>query len=385
MNRRHLDSAIVVSHSAGRFGSVDALIDFLKPRVRVLVVVDHPFHYCEDRRSKAYLCISGETVYEWKSPSVDLPETVLFLKDFLLTPYLVMRMALKRRALSYGAYVGADPLNAVNGVLLRAVGVVRVSVFYVIDYSSRRFGDSVRNWLYQKLVRFALRFSDFTWNTSPRVAEVSERLGVKKERNLIVRHGVYAPEVTARHTCMNRLVFVGHIVEKSGVGLIVEALPDIVDRYPDVRLYILGDGEYEGILRQLVEKHRVWKHVVLLGAVPHSRVMRFLSHCDVALAPYPPELSWHSEFADTGLKVMEYLACGLPVITTDVIAVAKQVREKPLGVVIEYNKKAMTEAVVRLLGDRQFYEECKSNVHAFPVLYWDRIFSEALKETGFAF
>lgn len=87
----------------------------------------------------------------------------------------------------------------------------------------------------------------------------------------------------------------------------IYAIKDIVVQYPKVRLYILGDGELKNELEELVKKLELEEHVFFLGFI--SNAHKFLRQCDLFVLT--------SLFEGLGNVLLEAMALGLPVISTD--------------------------------------------------------------------
>jgi glycosyltransferase involved in cell wall biosynthesis len=76
---------------------------------------------------------------------------------------------------------------------------------------------------------------------------------------------------------------------------------------------IVGDiGKMKSRLEKLKSDLSLKDSVMFVGAVPHESVPGLLSEMDVAVAPYP-EIP---DFYFSSLKVFEYMAAGLPILTS---------------------------------------------------------------------
>lgn len=77
---------------------------------------------------------------------------------------------------------------------------------------------------------------------------------------------------------------------------------------------LLGSGDQFPILQALARELRIEAYVVFTGYVESNELMRYLSTADVGLAPDPQ--NGLNEYLTT-IKVMEYIAVGLPVVAFD--------------------------------------------------------------------
>jgi len=379
--------AIVATHRSEHFGTPDALIDYLRARAELLVVVSHPFAFCRDRSSKVTAFAAGRLCYQ-KYHNIALPDPFAYVKNLLLTLADVIAVA-RRFGAAFDLYVGADSLGAFTGLLLRRAGVVRKVIFYVLDYNPRRFGN-ILDAVYHVLFLTSARLADCIWNCSGRIQKLLKGFGAEDGKNLLVPHGFYPHRKRSSLKPSGRLVYVGHLTEFCGMDLVIQALPKVVKSFPYVRLYVIGYGPAETELKERVRDLGLENYVEFLGKKAHEDVVEFLPTCDVGLATYMEPEYWTSVpkqgycFLDSGIKIIEYLGSGLPVITTHLPAISSRIEEAPAGMVVDYDSTALAEAIKKLIADPDFFERCRTNALAMVAdKAWDQIFSKALRETGF--
>ena len=84
--------------------------------------------------------------------------------------------------------------------------------------------------------------------------------------------------------------------------------------HPDAHLVCVGDGPQRESFELQVQRLGLENAVYVTGQVPHNEVARWIGGADVAVAPYPDL----EEFYFSPLKIFEFLALGLPVVTTNV-------------------------------------------------------------------
>ena len=371
----------IIAHEVELYGVTHALVDFLKSRVGKLLVVKHPFYYCEDNRSRAYLFVNGVIVQKAEMPGLKLPEVFSYLKDLIVTPYLILKFA-SRKGRKFNLYIGADCLNALVGIFLHRIGVVQSVVFYGIDYTPRRFKNPLKNSIYQALNKIASQHSDFIWNVSCRMAEVRERFGVERWRNLVVLAGTYNKNDIKRvpSGASRTLVIVSHLTQSKGIQLAIRALPKIVERIRDANLFVIGTGPYEKELKHMVKELHLDNHVEFLGPMHHGQLMSFLPKCGIALATYVPDPYSITVYADP-IKIKDYLACGLPIIVTKVPEAAYEVEHNKVGLAIDYSEEELAKAVVKVLTDEKLFKEMRENALELAAKYdYERVFADVLEK-----
>jgi glycosyltransferase involved in cell wall biosynthesis len=146
------------------------------------------------------------------------------------------------------------------------------------------------------------------------------------------------------------MIFVGHLLEKQGVQLALRALPLVRERVPDAELLVIGDGPYRPALEALTKELSLESAVEFAGYVEdHEHVEDHIAASAVGLAVYDPGNASFTEFADPG-KIKNYLAAGIPVITTRVVHSAPKLEQSGAGVVVDYDADALAAALVAILS-----------------------------------
>jgi glycosyltransferase involved in cell wall biosynthesis len=126
----------------------------------------------------------------------------------------------------------------------------------------------------------------------------------KAERDLVrARLGVGAASLIG---------FLGSLRPWHDVGALIEAVARLRRDGRSVKLVVIGDGPQRAVLAGSAGEAGV--DTVFTGAVPHERVPAHLAALDVAVAPYAPS----DGFYFSPLKLVEYLAAGLPVVVADI-------------------------------------------------------------------
>lgn len=111
------------------------------------------------------------------------------------------------------------------------------------------------------------------------------------------------------------LGFVGGLRPWHGVEVLPELLARLQRQHRGTQLVIAGDGPLRAPLQRDFAKRKLEKNVVFTGNLFHEEIPAIIRQFDLALAPYP-ELK--HEFYFSPLKLFEYMACGVPVVASDV-------------------------------------------------------------------
>lgn len=144
------------------------------------------------------------------------------------------------------------------------------------------------------------------------------------------------------------LVFVGTLKPWHGLSTLVDAFILLHARNVPVTLSIIGNGpEYEP-LRARLDQHGLLPATRFSGSVPHDAVPGLLADADIAIAPYPRL----ENFYFSPLKIYEYMAAGLPVVTSRVGHLDTLVSEGETGLLVPpEDPPALCDALTRLIDD----------------------------------
>lgn len=112
-----------------------------------------------------------------------------------------------------------------------------------------------------------------------------------------------------------RLIYHGSVARNRHVSNVVRALALVKDL--DVRLTIVGSGDGIEEIQQLTVQLGLEDVVSISGAVPYNEVPGIISRCHCGILPFPNLDCWNTS---SPIKLFEYLACGRPVIATEIPA-----------------------------------------------------------------
>ncbi len=144
------------------------------------------------------------------------------------------------------------------------------------------------------------------------------------------------------------LITVGGLVERKGFHRVIELLPALLQRFPELHYLVVGggsaEGDWEERLRQQVETLGLCDRVHFLGTLCPEAIREPLSASDVFVLSTRNE-GWAN-------VLLEAMACGLPVVTTDVGGNAEVVARPELGTVVPFDdapalQRALGEALLR--------------------------------------
>ena len=373
---------IVVTHVRG-LGPSHHLETFLTERCRKVLSIYHPLIYEASMKSQYRLFENGVLVATGEH-SLRGPEAAIRFEEVMLTIAWVRRFAPRS-----DVFFGVDALNCISGILLRVTRCTRRVIFYVIDWSPKRFDSRILNGIYHLSDRAAVLLSNEIWNVSP-VIDQGRWHGTfwtfigkfAKKRTKIVGIGVAQvdDELVNGIRSPYRLVYLGHLLEKQGLQLVIKALPEIALSFGDVDLVVIGDGPYQVVLQELAESVGIAERITFLGYVEdENEVLRLLGSASVGVAPYLELEDSFTRFADPG-KLKNYLAAGLSIVMTRVPHNADLLEKSGCAILVKDTAEEVADAVCRLLSEDST-ERSSRRAKALSLmkgLDWVSVFSSAL-------
>ncbi len=81
------------------------------------------------------------------------------------------------------------------------------------------------------------------------------------------------------------------------------------------------------------------------------------------------------------MKLFEYMAAGIPVIATNIGQLGKTVRESKVGLCVNWDTSEFSEAVEKLLTDKDLWTRCHNNGLRYAKKYdWNTLLDKWLNE-----
>ena len=286
-------------------------------------------------------------------------------------------------------WIGFNCLATAQGLARRRVGLVQRVVHWNVDFVPDRFGNRMLNRLYTSLDRACCTRSNSRVELSQAALESRVQAYAMDPHGCpveVIPMGTWidaAPKATALNLDAPRVVFLGHLVERMGVPLLLDALAILVERGISLAADIVGGGPLLADLDRQCAGRGLSELVTRHGFVADfDDVAKILSRACIAVAPYQVDETSFSRFADPG-KLKAYLGAALPILLTDVPPNAQELAQLGGAEILPDDAVAFANAIQGLLQNRQEW----LRRHAAAQLYaqrfdWGHMFSHALPRLG---
>jgi glycosyltransferase involved in cell wall biosynthesis len=146
-------------------------------------------------------------------------------------------------------------------------------------------------------------------------------------------------------------IFVGRLHKEKRPQLMVEAFSRVVEQNPASHLVIVGpDQDSSGkLLRETVHQKGLQSHIHFTGLLQGAELLQAYADADLLVL-----LSHRENF---GMVVVEGMACGIPVLLSEEVGLAKDVSQAQAGSVVQPKAEAVSKEWLRLLSDSQLRRE----------------------------
>ena len=289
------------------------------------------------------------------------------------------------------AWFGFDNISTARGLARRARGRAGRVVHWAVDFVPDRFGPgSPLTRAYDALDGFCCRRADLRVEVSQAALDArTERLdlGADAAPALPVPIGLWADE--ARRTVddaheRHRAIFIGHLVERMGVGTAIRAIGILRERGVDLPLDVVGRGPEREALEALAHEAGVSDLVVFHGFRVAAELEERLAGASIALAPYQDDGRSFTQFADPS-KLKSYLAAGLPIVLTPVPPNAAELAEAGAAQVVADDPAAFASALERVVADPDGWRASRAAALRHARSYdWPAVVAPVLERLGFA-
>jgi phosphatidyl-myo-inositol dimannoside synthase len=218
------------------------------------------------------------------------------------------------------------------------------------------------------------------WGLAPECVRLVHP-GVDTERFVPARHG---SETRAQLGWGARPVVltVGHLQHRKGQDQMIRALGHVLTRVPDALYAIVGAGEDEPYLRDLVRQRGLDNHVQFLGQVDDDLLVRCYQQCDLFVLPNRQE---GRDLEGFGMVLLEAQACGRPVVAGASGGTADALRVPNTGRLVDCDRpEPLADVIAGLLSDPQMLARMGQAARRWVVERFDWARASRQAEAAFA-
>ncbi len=205
------------------------------------------------------------------------------------------------------------------------------------------------------LLRPFVRRADFVTATGPKMREQMVEYGIDPDRIAILPHAIDLENYQindpkkATYTC----IFVGQLIERKRVDIVIESFANVRERYVDVRLCIVGDGILSETLKAKAAELEIDDSVDFVGF--QKDVRPYIQASKI--------LVMASEMEGLPFTLIESMCSGLVPVITPVGTITDLVVDEVNGLLVSPgDPDGMAKAIIRLLDEPELYTRLRAQV-----------------------
>jgi len=223
------------------------------------------------------------------------------------------------------------------------------------------------------MLRYALNHADHVISVCYALKQEMVDLGINDDKISVISNGVDSNQFypVDKNKARNKLALphnkkiilsVGSLIPRKGFHVILDAFPKLLQEDTNIHFYIIGEGHFRSSLERQIESLNLTQHVFLVGERPNSELKTWYSAADVFCLASSRE-GWAN-------VIMESLACGTPVVATNVWGAPEILTSSDIGMLVDRTPGALysvLETALKITWDRKRIREHVKDRNWFTV------------------
>ena len=146
------------------------------------------------------------------------------------------------------------------------------------------------------------------------------------------------------------ILFIGALTKLKGVDLLIKAMKIVVQKVPNAKLLIIGQGPLKKDLVEMIKDLKLEKNILLLGPILHDEIPLYIAASNLLVHPSLAE--------SLGRVLLEAQAVGKPVVAFKVGGTREAIKDGETGILVELgNYEKFAEAILNLIKDHRLAKE----------------------------
>jgi glycosyltransferase involved in cell wall biosynthesis len=240
----------------------------------------------------------------------------------------------------------------------------------VLELQGEVFRRDVYGFFIPLVSRFVACRADIVRAISWSVMKMAMETGVPKEKIVCIPQRVdlakFNPNINGRYARnlvgLNDndpvIAFVGTLIPVKGVPYLIQAFSQVLRVFPNAKLLIVGDGPLRKKLTIVTEKLRISQSVIFSGQLDHSEIPKLIAASSMLVLPSLSE----------GIPrvLLEAMACGKPVLASNVGGIRELVIQGKNGLLVECGDvNGLAKNMTMLLQDTELAGKMGKNGRKF--------------------
>ena len=184
-----------------------------------------------------------------------------------------------------------------------------------------------------------LNFSPYLRNYEDKIEVIPNGVDINKFKPI---------EVTEDRDTLFFLSLLDEFHKYKGLDYLLNALKIVKCEIPNIKLIVGGEGVLLEYYRKMVKEAGLEDNVEFHGFINNEEIVEYYNRCSIFVLP-----SISSKQEGFGIVVLEAMACETPVISTEIVGVAADVKESNSGIIVPpKNIDELANAIIKILKDK---------------------------------
>jgi glycosyltransferase involved in cell wall biosynthesis len=237
------------------------------------------------------------------------------------------------------------------------LGAIFLKKLYGIHYINTIHGEEVhlsKRYHMQFALRWLVNNSSKTITNSTATRKFCLEAGLDGEKIDVIPFGVdtdfFRPLDVYKDENIFQILSVGYLIERKGFEYLIRAMPLVLEKHEHARLKIVGSGPLESKLKELIYELDLGNEVEIVKNVSDEELLMIYNSSDLFVLPSIVDSQGNTE--GLGVVLLEAMACGLPVIGSDVGGIPDIINDGKTGFLItEKDYYMLFQVISRLINE----------------------------------
>ena len=164
------------------------------------------------------------------------------------------------------------------------------------------------------------------------------------------------------------ILYVGSIIERKGIRYLIKAIPNIISKYPNIVLLVIGEGNLKQELIDICFELKIIDNVKFLGFISEERKPEYFASADIFAFPSLSE--------GLGVVILEAMSSGLITVVSDLPVFNDMIIDNVTGFIVKKrSSEQLSEKIINILDNKNSFSQLKKNARSLVIsnFDWDTI------------
>lgn len=230
-------------------------------------------------------------------------------------------------------------------------GVARFGIRDTLDDFSKQ--KNIYPWFVERLKKietYVAKEADLVIVPSEYLKRIVVNWGISPDKITVIYNSFEAPKDILSKDAIRKkmkisgelIVSAGRLVPWKGFDTLIKLWPEILEKYPNAKLLIIGEGPEKNKLDNLIKKLKLEDSVLLTGRLDQQMLLVYLKVADVFIL--------NTAYEGFSHQLLEVASVGTPIITTKIGGNPEIIKDGINGILVEYdNQLELISAINKIL------------------------------------